>query len=92
VELEFSNTCNYSSTWKTVKCGVPVGSVLGPLMFSVYNNDLQCTVDNRSNVIMYTDDKAFQLPIIAIKNLTETSGSFIQHPHIFQVNYLLLNI
>ena len=57
MELKISSTCNYSSTWNTVKCGVPMGSVLGPLMFSVYIDDVPCYIDNSYNVIMYSDDR-----------------------------------
>jgi len=35
-----------------------VGCALGPLMFSVYIDDVPCSVDNSSNVIMYTDNKS----------------------------------
>jgi len=58
VELKISSTCNYSSTWNTVKCGGPNGSVLGPLLFSIYNDDVPCYIDNSSKVIMYSDDRS----------------------------------
>ena len=56
VELKISSTCNYSSTWKTLKCCVLQWTVLGPLLFSVYITDVPCSFDNSSNVIMCTDD------------------------------------
>ena len=37
-----------------VNCGVPQGSILGPLLFITFFNDLVDTLD--SKVIMYADD------------------------------------
>ena len=39
------------SNWKSVLSGVPQGSILGPILFLIYINDL----DN-SNVLKFADD------------------------------------
>ena len=38
-----------------VKCGVPQGSVLGPLLFIMYTNDLPNAISH-SNCILFADD------------------------------------
>ena len=42
------------SNWKSVLSGVPKGSVLGPLLFLIYINDLDDSIT--SNVLKFADD------------------------------------
>lgn len=56
VTLGPNSSINSSSSWAEVKFGVPQGSILGPLIFLLYINDIPKISINGTNIFLYADD------------------------------------
>lgn len=54
---QFVKINNFTSSYSSVKTGVPQGSVLGPILFSLYINDFPSVLTS-AKAVMYADDTA----------------------------------
>jgi hypothetical protein len=84
---------NAVSRWTKVKHGIPQGSVLSPLLFLLYINDLPIAVTHNAIAILFTDDTRL---LITSQNVHEFQNkfntSFQQISKWFQVNSLSLKL
>jgi len=81
-----------SSEWELVKHGVPQGSILGPLLFLIYINDLSRTISKLANTILFADDTSI---IVSNSNQdefkTNINSVMYETMNWFQSNLLTLN-
>ena len=50
------NIKNEFSNYTKLRCGIPQGSILGPLLFIIYTNDIFLEVNAGEHIYMYADD------------------------------------
>ena len=82
-----------SSRWELIKNGVPQGSILGPLLFIIYVNDLPRGINQFANPVTYADDTSV---LVSAQNLEDLKLKLDFTLHYmsdwFSINGLTLNI
>jgi hypothetical protein len=52
------------SEWPPVTSGVPQGSILGPLLFLVYCNNIPTYIEKKSTLALFADDSKLYRPLL----------------------------
>jgi len=72
--LSHNNSTEF--TWEKVKQGVPQGSILGPIFFIIYIDDLLKLTTIGTKILLYTDDTSI---IVTSSNLENFETQILKY-------------
>ena len=87
------NVCNkITSKWVPVEHGAPQGSLLGPLLFLIYINDLSRTISSVANPVLFANDTSIIITNIDIEEFRNNIDSVMKETiNWFKSDLLTLN-
>lgn len=90
--MQYVSYQNCISIKQELTCGVPQGSVLGPLLFIIYTNDLPSCLE-KAKTILFADDTTIYISNKNLNYLYESVNVDLKHLNDwFRANKLSLNV
>ena len=84
------NTCK--SDWIQLYQGVPQGTILGPLLFNIYVNDMRASITKDCNLVQYADDTMIYSDHVDEVHATKALENNVKNLiNFFESHYLTIN-
>ena len=82
----------HSTEYVSINRGVPQGTVLGPVLFSIFINDIKAVNTNKNLLVKFADDITISLPIEANVGLDESETEILSFIEWSEKNCMKVNL